>query len=71
MPVWTRHLALDRQSYRRKCELRIPSMECIGVNGPTIVHTGVGSGDPGWVKVGGGAAYVMLDSMGRMASSLY
>jgi len=49
-------------------ELDILSLECVGANGLTIIHTGTGSGGPGWAKGGDGAAYVMPDWTGRMAS---
>jgi len=39
--------------------LEILSLECVGANGPTIVHTGMGSKGPGLVKGGDGTTYVM------------
>jgi len=38
----------------RKCELGILSLECVDANGPTVAHTGTGSGGRGWVKAGTG-----------------
>jgi len=55
-------------AYRRKRELRILSLVCISANGPTIIHTGTGSKSPGWAKSGDGAAHVMPDWAGKMAS---
>jgi len=44
------------------------SMECVGANGPTIIHMSMGSRGFVWTKRGDGAAYVMPDWAGRMAS---
>jgi len=71
MPVETMHWTLDRQAYRHTPDLEILSLECVGANGLTIIHTGAGNKGPGWTKGGDGAAYVMPEWAGRMASNIY
>jgi len=34
------------------------------------MHTGMGSGDPGWANGGDGASYVMSDWVGRRANKI-
>jgi len=50
----TGNARLDRRKYRRKRELKILILECVGANGRTIIHTGTGNGDPEWTKCGTG-----------------
>jgi len=66
---WAPHWALDRWAYRRKHELGILSLECVVANGTTSIHTGTESIGPRWTKSGDGAAYIMPDWAGRMASA--
>jgi len=43
-----------KYAYRRKRELGILSLECVSTNGPTIIHTGTGSGALGGRQAGTG-----------------